>query len=423
MLHELEPVICDICNADTLVEAAGIFSLYREELSTYRFIIATSTGINKDLAQNRNFSGTGAVIGLFGSDSLAFLDKRTLFEMEFCGKAQIPIDYSIGLDSNAMSYLWPYLEKGQARVKDFKEVFRFIARDEVNIDPMPYIYENLPNFVRPDSARNIFNTLKAYEILRTLDPAALENNDLVLSKLSSEEIEKRAQQLMSKLYYEKPVEMAGELLLTHQFVLAQLLQMTVIQLNKPSKSLADNKVKQFVDFCDRDLSSIDIRCVAIARRYFEQGQNFAFFNKIQKNREDIFDSLYGMAWDITHFRHLEKRATLRLNEESDYLLPAILTFDKGFVEMASTCSLKGLAFSTAGNEIFPLFKGDQLAIFSDNQKTRQYIFSRFYSPPARYDRLNRSKEAVKAIKETIAKLFSELSEAAGVPCRFNRQLF
>jgi len=63
------------------------------------------------------------------------------------GVATFSIDYSISLDTQAVSYLKSFIvgSTGGSLPKDIAEVLGFITRDDVYVDPIPYVLENLHN--------------------------------------------------------------------------------------------------------------------------------------------------------------------------------------------------------------------------------------------------------------------------------------
>lgn len=118
--------------------------------------------------------------------------------------AVFPIDYSIALDTQALSYLAPYLEGGSTRLpRDFHEVFEFISRDEVNVDPIPYMVENIPNAASEEKIAEIRRRMEAYEVLRTIDTEWLRSNGEVRSRLSLAERNSNVNDRLSEMVGEQ----------------------------------------------------------------------------------------------------------------------------------------------------------------------------------------------------------------------------
>jgi hypothetical protein len=201
--HEVEAtrkLLANIANSDSPSEALTLFQKVAPQLKNCKIVLASNRGGIPGFAVNRSFSGGAAVRSLFKTEKVLVLDENTVREMS-SEKVTYPIDYSISLDTQALSYLEPYIDNRTARLpQDFDEVFKFIARDDVFVDPMPYCLENLPNLGKPAADEKIFHKLRAYEVLRNLDSQWLHTHGKVRAYLSEQELTKCAQEQMSRMY-------------------------------------------------------------------------------------------------------------------------------------------------------------------------------------------------------------------------------
>lgn len=124
--------VASVANADSLSEALQAYDDYLGLIPDWKFVIASNRGAPPGLSVNRTFSDGSVVRGLFGTSAVLLLDPTTRQDMEFGRKAVIPLDYSISLDSQALSYLAPYLQGKTSRLPDdFHEVFSFISNEHV----------------------------------------------------------------------------------------------------------------------------------------------------------------------------------------------------------------------------------------------------------------------------------------------------
>ena len=75
------------------------------------------------------------------------------------------------MDTQVLSYLEPFIAKNHLNKlpKDISDIFGFISKSNVNIDPIPYIYENSENIHDKEKQIKIFDKLKAYEVLRVFN--------------------------------------------------------------------------------------------------------------------------------------------------------------------------------------------------------------------------------------------------------------
>ena len=379
----IEKIIASICSSESVNEAFLLYKLVAPLLVDYKFIFASDRGGQPGFAVNRTFSSGAAVRSLFKADQIFVLDSETVSEMG-SGQSVYRVDHSISLDANAMSYLVPHMaESGGGRIpSDFQEVFEFIARPEVNIDPIPYLIENLPKIANAKAADKIFENLKAYEILRTIDLDWLQQKGGVRSTLSNYELGVSAQQQMSRMYLDvKNDVFISNLIFGHQFAYACLVKMATIQLSSPSASIG-KKMAMFLGFCHANLATICMREAAVAHAYFHRGQNFTFFGKIQKRRVDLLESLANMAWDMWHIRQLERSITLNPDARSRYFFPAILTFDRRFIEVMDIYPLKACAFKIGDSSPLTFYDGDPFQLISAEDEGGATAVNEFFSDEA-----------------------------------------
>ncbi|MDH0091253.1 hypothetical protein N7373_07335 [Achromobacter mucicolens] len=384
--HEIhaEEVVALICNSDNTAEAFALYQLAAPLLKDYKFVFASDKGATPGFAVNRTFSAGAAVRSLFETERVLVLDAETVAEME-SGPATYPIDYSISLDTNAMSYLVPYVTGKRARSipADFQEVFEFIARSDVHVDPLPYLLENLPRLASGESADKIFENLKSYEVLRTIDIHRLKSKGEVRSTLSDEELAAAAQRQISKMYLDIENRALMESITSrHLYFYACLIKIAAIQLKAPSTSLS-KKMAVFLEFCHSTLATMSIREAAVARAYFVRGQGLKFFGKIQKNsKNDILKLLRNMAWDMWHIRQLEQSITYKPSKPARYFFPALLTFDRNLIEIMALYPLKACAFKIGTSQPMPFFDGDPFKIIAIDDEEGASAMTRYFSAGA-----------------------------------------
>ncbi|MDR5875529.1 hypothetical protein [Vreelandella gomseomensis] len=372
-------IIKEIATARSFKESIEFFNLTQDFLGDCRFIFASDHGSEPGLSIGLDFKDGSAIRSLFNTEKVLVLDKVTLREMSR-GRADFSIDYSISLDNQALSYLEPYISGNEKKLpNDFKDIFLFISKDSVFVDPMPYIHENYYNLNDERAAGRIFDKLKAYEILRNIDFDSLENESIVKAKVSDYELMKNTQQHIARMFTTlSEVRFMKELDFKFNCQYVFLLKMVSIQLGDPKKSKF-SKVLDFLDFCHFDVATIGFREVLVANEFFEKGQDFAFFNKVQKNKEDLFRVIKGMAWDLYHVRQMECLATIRPDERARYFFPSFLTCDKRLVEILDLYPLKCLAYIEGAYEPLPFFDGDILEALTQCSREKDELCSKYFT--------------------------------------------
>lgn len=405
---QLNFVISEICEAKTLEESTAQYNFYEPILPDCKFIFASHNGASPGLSVNHTFSAGAVVRSLFKTPKVWVLDRETVREMK-TGRSTFRIDYSISLDTMALSYLEPYLQGKHSQIpNDFKEVFQFISRDDVWVDSLAYCAENIKNLKNPKHSNKIYNKLKAYETLRTLDKKLLESQGIVRSTLSEDELTKAAQEHIAKMYMnlgdDRDPNDANPM---YQLSYCYLLKMVLIQFREPTLLLHE-KMWQLLEFSDEEAGVIAAREFAIAREYFSKGQKLKFFGKIQKNKSDTLEKLDGMAWDLTHIRRMELALTVRTDAGARYFFPALLTFDKAFIEILDLYPLKVCAYVEGRHNPMPFYDGDWFGLFSESSVEKNKVMERFYSAEAISNRaeLRKSVKLSMLIKSLESKLKS-----------------
>jgi hypothetical protein len=412
-----------ICNADSIRESIDLYWMYRKELRGWKFILATENGQVPGFAVHRQFANGAEVFSLFKTDKVLVLDDITAMDMS-AGQATYAFDYSIALDTQAFSYVEPYLSGNRARLPgDFSEVFEFIARDDVNVDPIPYMLENQENLTKAaDNPEKIFRKLKGYEVLRSIDYAHLKATGEVRSTLSEAQLTRHAQELIARMLYNTTDRHTATTLKTYQKVMySLLLKMVELQLGKAQRTAA-KKITAFLEFLDEELASIFARECVIARAYFERGQHLPFFDKIQIKADGIFRALDSMAWDLWHLRQTEQALTLSLTREARYFFPALLTFDKRLIEVAHMYPLKACAISPGAHAPIPFYAGEWLKeIARDCEGGEDELFRRFYSDSAIESRNRRRSSDLQFVDALTRTLEERVSAISQVPVPRDKQ--
>lgn len=146
---ELHKLMASICTAGSLAESFALYKIAATHLTKCKFVFAAKSGGTPGFAVNRTFSANGAVRSLFSTDKVIVLDEDTFQAME-TGTAIYPLDYSISLDTQALSYLEPFLRGSTSCIPgDFKEVFEFIARKDVLSTRFHILLRTFPISITP----------------------------------------------------------------------------------------------------------------------------------------------------------------------------------------------------------------------------------------------------------------------------------
>jgi hypothetical protein len=198
-----------------------------------------------------------------------------------------------------------------------------------------------------------------------------------------------------------------------QYMYANLLKMSVLQIKNRSQNL-NKKVHQFLEFCDSAFATLPMREIVLARAYFERGQRLLFFRNIQAKKQDIFDQLDSMAWDLWHLYQLQERLAVWPDANSQYHFPALLTFDKAFIEVIDLYPLKACAYFEGEKTPMPIYEGDLSSLVAGEDTDLKEYVERLYTHDAIASRQGRRDQTKKTLGAIIADLENELERVAFV---------
>lgn len=410
-------VVALIGNSASTSDAFLAYERFGSLIPDWKFLFASDRGAKPGFAANRNFSDGSAVRGLFSSDRIIALDLDIRQEMLTSEEVAFPIDHSIALDTQALSYLAPYIDRRASKLpRDFHEIFAFIARDDVFVDPIPYLTENLPNILVDENISKIRRRLAAYEILRTIDAKHLLATEEIRSTISQEERDGNVDCFIEKMIRDASnPEFVSAVLRRHTLVYCMLLKMTTIQLRSRDKSHIA-KLHELVEFMDMKLQTMCARELMVASEYFARGQKLTFFGKIQKGPSeqfpDLVDQLKNMAWDFLHIRYIEEAAT---NEETlpetspiqaRYFFPALLTCDKRLIEIIDLYPLKSCAYQQGSRTPTPFPAKDWIGILAGSPNAEAAFMEKYFSKHA----LQRRETARECLETTLPTLVQHLED-------------
>lgn len=426
MFPEVERIaVASIANADSLHEALNAYDNYAGIVRDWKFVFASDRGAIPGLSTHRTFSDGSVVRGVFYTDAVFVLDLETRGEMEGGRNAVFPIDYSISLDNQALSYLTPFLGGNTSKLPDdFNEVFSFISDEKVFVDPIPYMLENLPNILKHENVEQIKRRLEGYEMLRTIDSAHFQTTGEVRSTVSKAERDRTVDDLLARMVQDASnPELMGWLNVQLARQYAALLKMVTIQLRSPRRSLA-NKLNEFMEFLDNTLRTMHARETILAAEYFTKGQQFAFFSRLHKSPAnhlpELFKALKNMAWDIFHIRYLEGASTFEgaisgmAKLTPRYFFPALLTCDKDLVEVIDLYPLKSYAYRKEPRQLIPFPAIDWIAKVAGNTAQESDVTHRLFSREAVAKRDALREGALAKIHIIVRELEKEFSDVAAI---------
>lgn len=393
-----------VLSAPTNHEAYLRFQEMRPLLTGWRFLLAASHGGAPTYTLDQSIADTGVIRGVFRSPNVLMLDEHTDADMR-AGRP-IACDYSISLDLQAASYLRDYYEDRKAVPESFRKALSIIASQEVNVDVMPYLFENLRLLQNDESREHVVATVKAFKALSDIDYGIFERTGAIVSSKSDDELKFFAEEAIDglKLRYEGSLE-SFNYLACYCF----LLKITQIQLGGRGQSVSQ-KMKRLLAFQHDELATVWSRETTMAYAYFRKGQDLKFFSAVQSGNRSLFEKLQNMSWDLWHIRYCEGMLNSEPEHGARYFYPALLTFDAGMTEIIDMYGLRGCAI-LKNEPLMPFFDAAHMGGGPEgDENVNQYLTLEAVS-----DRARRRKPAGDWIKDLIGELEQQVARLAKVP--------
>jgi hypothetical protein len=352
-------LVMSIGSSSTIEDALDTYRKFGALIPEYKFIFSSSKGTYPGFETTKKFQHGASIRTLFSTERVFVLDKITISEMySEVKRSDFKIDYSISLDTQSLSYLERFIDGAHGLPKDMDEVFNFIAHEDTSVDSVLYELENLSNIDDENKHAVIYRKLKGYEFIKNVNNIELAKTGRISTTLSEGELYINTDNHFSLLVKRsKNKEFRRGVNERNNYIYSYLLMASIIQLESPAMSLK-NKLLKMLSFAHSEIGMLALHELIIIKKFFEDGTNFRFFNKIHKNSPKIWNALSGMVWDLSHYRYLEGAITYDMHNNSRYFFPAILTFDKGFIEVMELTPLKAIAFSVNENRPITFYHDD-----------------------------------------------------------------
>ena len=386
MLFEM--MIEDICTAKSPSEAAKIFNMCASALKGWRFIVSTPKGTMPGHSVNRKLSEKVHVHSLFSDDQVFFLDERVAADPK---KGRVIFyDYSIMLDTMAVSYIEPYLiNKKRLREQEdhVKTMLLFLADPKVQCDPIPYLLENTPRLKADRNGETIFNRLKAYNVLRSLDLEKLEKSSEISSVLSELELAQETNVSISE-HIRRFQESDFKDEVEQNYFIFYIVFLKMVEIQRSSKRESRNKFIEFMDFSHDVLNALLHRPILIAKEYFNS-PNLSFFAFASGAGKNFFAQARGAAWDMLHVYNAERALGLLPNQATQFFIPAFLTFDQKLSKLIEIAPLYSCAISPDG-QVSSFYAGGSFPKkVSEGMKDPNAFLIKYFGEDAVYERASR----------------------------------
>lgn len=273
----------------------------------------------------------------FGKGKVYFFSARTFKTLSLSGVTITCNQRCISFDTQTISYLDRYY-KGQEREipSNIKGVLELMKLRQIGVDNIPYLMENL--LLSNKNEDSVKDTLLSFEALFYNGKRPVRNKIYIMKTL------RNFQRMRKNFEYKR----------MYYLIYLILMKMSYIQLKHNKKTL-EEKMDMMCRYMKEELRTILMAELILAKKYFEKGQNFNFFGKVQKGRKDLLEILKNMAWDLYHLRLLEYECVWPTNLYADIFVPYFYTYDKRLLEARECYKLEALVIDKRTRSHYPFY--------------------------------------------------------------------
>ncbi|MBD5643894.1 hypothetical protein HYH96_08280 [Clostridium botulinum] len=373
--YEIKVAINNVLACEEPIEALYTYINNQELLRDCRFIFFSNeygSDIPYFLKSQKinNFN----IYCLTSSSKMLVIDRDTCDEMFRKGKTTYAIDACIALDTQTVSYLKDIFTENPTIINEKSKYFiDYLIRNDINFDYSLYMLENLKKLNNKEEIIKTYENLLACERFKALDMPRYLNEGLISYTKTNDELKLLTDETFYTMNNKSKSLDATPFDNRYDAIKALLLKVAIIELSYSKKGIK-YKLDLLFEFINNEIGCIFEREIAISYLFFLHDKRVErFFKKIKPNCLEIVKHISGMAWDLSHLRHLEYlMATLRpLNAR--YKLYSIITFDYGLQEVLEVYPIKKCAIY---NGIFlPVFEIPLYELIKEIDNLQSFIRS------------------------------------------------
>lgn len=333
-----------LCN--NLMEHLACYQNFYEELKECTFVVfSENEGTKLPEPLCTNYDNDFAIINIGCANQYYAVNRQIYEEMIRTGKSDYNIDVCVELDTQAVSYLKNvFVEYNQ--VLDYykiKALIEYLQLQEVDYSCIPYLVENA---AKKDVINKIdcYKNIKSFMLFKSFNYCAFLQNGICKYDRQEEYIQLDVDGLYNDMFSEKFTQGYETFYRMQKSLYILLLKAIYIEFTNSNKS-ARNKIMELFDFVNEKLGFIAERELEVCYYYFKHDDKTKkFFKRIQRNSNDLLNTINGMAWDLIHIRLIEQEFAMRPTGEVRFAIHVLLTFDNGLKEILQINPTEQIAF-------------------------------------------------------------------------------
>ena len=342
MENKTYELVKEVLAQETSLDSLLFYANHFDELKGCRFLFFGNVGgvIPEHLhLEKSRFS----ILGITNKPRILLLDEIRFKEMMLTGVSNYNIDHCIAFDTQVVSYLERMFQAdNRTNYSDLYEVLMEVLNRKIDYDCLPYMIENSNKLNDKKTQIGVYSTLISYLQFQECD-----YNDFLKfpeKKVPVNQVIRKTDylvEMMKKMSSEKELRGYYEMVMRTRILITKTAQ---IQFGSGRKGIKF-KIDKLIDFVNNELGIIAERELSVCYLYLKNSNEVSkFFKQIQKNAKDIFKTIEGMAWDLTHIRIIEQSIQFDVDENKPICLRSLLTFDNGLRDILRTLPLRAIGF-------------------------------------------------------------------------------
>lgn len=335
MSAEVDPLVQRaMSGAETLPDVVAVWAQHRTQLRAFTYAVSLDSSPNAmPWPAKIDLEERAYLRSAFGHNFIYFLNDDLFGRMVRGERPQIPVDYSIGFDSNTASYVRGMVEnlgdEGDRRV--FQTIMQRLSLKGFNWDMLPYLMERSEALAAGHDLYSIYAVVRAAETFAACDREHFVATGQIRALQSAGEIETRVEAQIGTWRENYKKGIGESMAYQHGLFYAVILKIALIQRMNPRGKDAPGKTAELIEWMCGQLGCLFPSMLWAGAQYFERGGGFEFFKKLGRKKEEILRQIQNVAWDAYHVYNRQQLTGSVLGDGS-FTIPYFLTFDRGLAE-------------------------------------------------------------------------------------------
>lgn len=327
-------VILQLSGVRTFKEAAKVWADEAVPLSGATFVLSVPETCNVRWPAKVDLPGGGYLRSIFAHDKLLFVNEEILDSMSREAAVTLPVDYSIGFDSNVAQYLSNLVEGThvtQPAIIGFRKTLQTLAQGRMNWELMPFLVEHSEAARTGRHADRLWRTVRASEYFDRCDLHHFRTSGELRLCASEEEVNAATQRAISDWCRVVSADALSNYHAQHRLIQVLLLKAALLRHNRPGIDAAGRNLAEFLEFMCAVVQCSLPWMLWAAAGLFEQGGQFEPLRKLTCAPANFPERSRNIAWDVVHY--MVRRDFARgIGRDSAFMVPYTLTFDRGLAE-------------------------------------------------------------------------------------------